>query len=136
MHELSVACAVVRTVSEAVTGRRVTSVRLRVGVLSGVAPQALTFAWDVAVAGSPLAGAALVVDRVPVSVGCRTCGAVSALPEPLPVRCPGCEGRDVAVVAGSELEVASVEVTDDAEGHAGDVAAAGTAAATGTRVAS
>jgi hydrogenase nickel incorporation protein HypA/HybF len=107
--------AVVRTVVDAVPGRRVTVVTLQVGVASGVVPRALDFAWDVAVAGTPLAGARLDVVRVPLRVQCRACGAGSEVPDPVHVRCGACAGREVDVVGGRELEIASVEVEDRLE---------------------
>jgi hydrogenase nickel incorporation protein HypA/HybF len=76
MHELSVAHAVVSTVVEALPSpdTRVTQVRLRIGELSGIVPQALEFAYDVAAEGTPLADAALVIVRSPVVIACPTCG--------------------------------------------------------------
>jgi len=40
----------------------VQSVRVKVGALSGIAAEALTFAFDVAAEGSPIAGARLAVE--------------------------------------------------------------------------
>ncbi len=113
MHELSIAASVVRTVLDAVPDRRVVAVRLEIGVLSGVVPGALEFAWDVASADTALAGARLEVTRAPVRTSCRECAAEADLPEPLPVRCPGCGSREVDVVGGQQLELTSVEVEDD-----------------------
>jgi len=110
---------VVRTVADAVPGRRVTCVTLRIGVASGVVPQALAFAWDLAVAGTLLAGARLDVVRVPLAVTCRDCGARSEVADPLRVRCGACAGNAVDVVGGRDLELASVEVLDDDELAAG-----------------
>lgn len=119
MHELSIAASVVRSVTEAMAvqapGRRVLAVQLRVGVLSGVVPHALGFAWDVAAAGTTLDGARLDVEQIPVRTSCRVCGEQADLPEPLPVRCPACGGREVDVIGGRELEVATVEVDDEVE---------------------
>lgn len=105
--------AVVRTVADAVPGRRVTVVTLHLGVASGAVPEALRFAWDVATAGSALAGSRLDVVRVPLSISCRDCGATGEAPDPIRVRCTACGGRGVDVVAGTELEIASVEVEDE-----------------------
>jgi len=104
--------AVVRTVAEALPGRRVTVVTLRIGVASGVVPQALGFAWDVAVTGTPLAGSRLDVVRTPMIVTCRDCAATTEVPDPVHVRCGACDGRAVDVTGGRELEVATVEVDD------------------------
>jgi hydrogenase nickel incorporation protein HypA/HybF len=118
MHELSIAEAVVRAVAQAAGGRRVHVVTLQVGVLSGVVPAALGFAWDVATAGTELVGSRLEVHEAPVSVACRPCERRSALPEPLPVRCPVCGGREVDVVGGRELEIVSAEVDDPEDDEA------------------
>lgn len=121
MHELSITRSVVRTVAAAAGGRRVVVVRMRVGALSGVVPDALRFAWDVAVLDGPLAGARLEVEQVPVAVACRDCGRTSDLADPLPVRCPGCGGREVDLVRGREIEVVDADVADD-DDHAGAAA--------------
>lgn len=66
MHELSIAMSLVETVCEELPrlGRvSVKSVRIRVGPLSGVVPDALAFAFDVAAADSPIAGARLDIER-------------------------------------------------------------------------
>jgi hydrogenase nickel incorporation protein HypA/HybF len=112
VHELSIAAAVVRSVTDALPGRRVTCVRLRVGALSGVVAGALGFAWDVAADGL-LAGSRLEVETAPVRTACRTCGREADLPDPLPVRCPHCAGRDVDVLGGREIELVSVDVDDE-----------------------
>jgi hydrogenase nickel incorporation protein HypA/HybF len=107
------ALAVVRTVQDAVPGRPVLSVTLRIGVASGAVPEALGFAWDVATAGTALAGSRLDVVRVPLLLACRGCGEHSEAADPLHVRCGACDGREVDIVGGRDLELASVEVADD-----------------------
>lgn len=126
MHELSITRSVVRAVVEATGGRPVVVVRMRVGELSGVVPDALRFAWDVAVLDSPLAGSTLEVVTVPVAVACRDCADTSDLAEPLPLRCPRCRSRQVDMVRGREVEVVDVDVRDD--GDAGESGAAEVAA--------
>jgi hydrogenase nickel incorporation protein HypA/HybF len=118
VHELSMAQAVVRTVTQAVPGRRVTCVTLRIGVAAGVVPQALEFAWDVAVAGTPLDGSRLEIVSVPFSVDCVDCGTTGPIPDAVRVRCPACGSAQVRPVGGRELEISTVEVDDVAEGVA------------------
>lgn len=117
MHEVSIAQAVVSTVVSAVGPRQVTAVTLRVGVMSSVVPQALTFAWDVVTVGTTLAGSQLVIDAVSVRTRCHACHAEAICEPALPVRCSACEARDVEVVAGTELMVGPVEVADDVDLH-------------------
>jgi len=65
MHELSIALSLVDTICDELPklgAVSVRSVRVRVGALSGVVPDALTFAFDVASSESPIAGARLDVE--------------------------------------------------------------------------
>ena len=113
MHELSVAAALARA-AEAEAARhgavRVLALRLRVGALTDLDPEALRFGWEV-IAGEdgPLAGAALRIDRVPVTVGCRDCGREGpALPPG--VSCGACGSPRTRVLTGEELDLTEVEL--------------------------
>lgn len=67
MHELSIALSLVDAVCEELPrlGDKVfvRSVRVRVGPLSGVVPDALAFAFEVAADDSPIAGARLEIEH-------------------------------------------------------------------------
>jgi len=67
MHELSIAVSLIDAVCDELprlgAGARVRRLHVRVGPASGVAPEALTFAFDVAKAGSPIEDAELAIDR-------------------------------------------------------------------------
>ncbi len=106
MHELAITQGVVDAVTERTGTAPVTSVRLRVGRLSGVVPDAMRFCFELVTAGTPLEGAALEFDRPDGRGRCRTCGAEFVLPD-LVLLCD-CGSADVEVVAGRELAVASV----------------------------
>jgi hydrogenase nickel incorporation protein HypA/HybF len=111
MHELSIAQAVVDVVRACVGLREVESVHLTVGALAGVVPSALEFVWDVAAAGTPLQGSALVVTWVPASVWCARCDAV-VTPD-LGFLCPVCGDLSGDVRSGRELEVTSARVREE-----------------------
>ncbi|MGH3503369.1 MAG: hydrogenase maturation nickel metallochaperone HypA [Nocardioidaceae bacterium] len=108
MHELSITQSVVDAVLEHTAGRQVTEVRLRVGRLSGVVPDAMRFCFDLATAGTPLEGATLEIDEVGGRAHCRDCDAEFELDDPI-LLCP-CGSADVQVIEGRSLKVASVEV--------------------------
>ena len=108
LHELAIAESLVAAVLENTGDRQVTTVRIRVGRLSGVVPDALDFAFEVAVAGTPLEGATLEIERPTGRASCRTCGRYFGLDDPI-LLCP-CGSADVEVVAGRELTLGSVEV--------------------------
>jgi hydrogenase nickel incorporation protein HypA/HybF len=108
MHELAITQGIVDAVLERTGDRAVTTVRLRVGRLSGVVPDALRFCFELVAAGTALEGAQLEIDEPGGAAHCRACGADFALSD-LVLLC-GCGSADVEVLAGHELSVGSVEV--------------------------
>lgn len=108
MHELAIAESVVSSVLERTGERPVSSVRLRVGRLAGVVPDALRFSFELATAGTPLAGAALEIVEEPGRAHCRSCSVDFDLADPF-LLC-SCGSADVELLSGRELTVASVQV--------------------------
>ncbi len=108
MHELAIAESVVEAVLDKTGDHRVTIVRLTIGRLAGVVPEALRFSFELVTMGTPLEGAMLEIEQPAGEAHCRACGQEFALPD-LVLLCP-CGSADVEVVAGQELLVSSVEV--------------------------
>lgn len=66
MHELSIALSMIEMATEEVGrrgGARVTALHLKLGSLSGVAREALTFSYGIACEGTALAGSQLVIEE-------------------------------------------------------------------------
>ena len=67
MHELSIALSLIDAVCEQMpqlgSDVAVRTIHVRIGPQSGVAAEALTFAFEVAAAESPLAGATLAIEK-------------------------------------------------------------------------
>jgi hydrogenase nickel incorporation protein HypA/HybF len=116
MHELSIAEAVVAIAERHAAGRRVARVEVAVGHLRQVVPSALEFAFQLVTQGTALDGAELVLEEVPARGRCRGCGAVSTL-DGFPLTCAACGGWDVAVVAGEELRVESLDLEGEEIAH-------------------
>ena len=108
MHELAIAESVVSTVLEHTSGRHVSVVRLRVGRLAGVVPDALTFCFELATAGTGLEGAALEIEDEHGRAHCRSCDADFSLADAF-LLCD-CGSADVELLSGTDLRVMSVEV--------------------------
>jgi hydrogenase nickel incorporation protein HypA/HybF len=106
MHELAITQSVVDAVTERTGSAPVTSVRLRVGTLAGIVPDAMRFCFELVTAGTPLEGAALEFEQPEGRGRCRTCGAEFVLAD-LILLCD-CGSADVEVLTGRELAVASV----------------------------
>ena len=76
MHELSVAMSLLDEIGNVVTREKATSaacVRLKVGRMSGIANDALLFAWDLARADTVASKAELHIENVDVVVFCSNC---------------------------------------------------------------
>ena len=108
MHELAIAESVVDTVTQRLPGAKITRVHLEIGALSGVVPDSIKFCFDLATEGTTLEGATLEITEPPARCRCRACGAEFRPDSPI-VLCP-CGSPDVAVLAGEELKIVSVEV--------------------------
>lgn len=108
MHELALIESLVEAVDEQVEQGRVTAVRLEVGTLVAVVPDAMHFCFDVCTRGTRLEGASLEIAELPGRARCRSCGAEVTLNTPL-ARC-ACGGIDLEVLAGHELRIKEVEV--------------------------
>jgi len=88
---------------------RVCVVSLRVGALSGVAPDALSFAFEALAPGTAVSGAELRIETVPARFWCAVCQAEFHSDNML-AACPGCGTASRELRGGRELELASLEV--------------------------
>jgi hydrogenase nickel incorporation protein HypA/HybF len=109
VHELSLSRAIGQIVVRAAAGRRVTRVEVDCGALRQVVPETLTRCWGLTVEGTPLAGAALVVNPIPAVVSCAVCRAETQLDWPV-LRCGECASTDVTLLSGEEFLVRSIDV--------------------------
>ena len=112
MHELSLATGIVETVVRHADGRPVTSVEMRIGTLRQVLPESLEFYFGICSRDTVCQGATLEQEIIQARVRCRSCGHEWELVQP-DFRCRSCSGTDVEVVAGTEFEVDSIEVTEE-----------------------
>ncbi|MFA7346544.1 MAG: hydrogenase maturation nickel metallochaperone HypA [Desulfurivibrionaceae bacterium] len=114
MHEMSLAMNIVELVSTKAReagGKRVTSVELEAGKLSGVMVEALVFCFEAAARNTPAEGAELLVRELDGRGSCRGCGHVFAL-DSLLAQCPQCGGYAVETLQGKELKVVSLIVDE------------------------
>ncbi len=114
MHELSVASAVVDTAVRHAAGRPVTAVHVRLGVLRQVVPGSLEFFFGIVARDTVCEGAVLTHEVVQARLHCRDCTHEWTIDVPA-FRCPQCDGVDVEVQAGEELEVETIEVEEEQE---------------------
>ena len=113
MHELSVALSLLDEICEAAQregASSVTSVRLRIGRLSGIARDALLFAWELARADTVASNAQLHIEDVDVSVYCPTCRSERSPLAGAGFTCGACGTLTSQIVRGRELEFVAMEV--------------------------
>ena len=113
MHELGVASEILEVaLSEAGrhAAKKVTSIRLRVGVLRAIEPGNLTFLFEHLARGTAAEGALLEIVEEPVRVECEACGVSEA--SSFTLECPRCKGVGVSLTGGDSLSILSLDIED------------------------
>ncbi|HEX4024160.1 MAG TPA: hydrogenase maturation nickel metallochaperone HypA [Steroidobacteraceae bacterium] len=108
MHELSVTQSIVAICAEHAAGARVLRVRLQIGRLAAILPDAVRFCFDLCTDGTVLQDAQLEIIEIPGRAVCCRCGAQLTLNEPFG-RCD-CGSTELTVIAGQELRIEQMEV--------------------------
>jgi hydrogenase nickel incorporation protein HypA/HybF len=117
MHESGIALSLLEIIEQEALpykGSKVTKVTLRIGKLSGVMPDALRFAFEALSVGGIAEGASLEIEEVPLTIRCNKCKKVSVADVPFMI-CPHCEGVEVEMIGGRELEIKQMEIEDGSE---------------------
>jgi len=113
MHELSIALSIVDGVLEELDLQKpgkVEVVYVRLGRLSGVDKDALSFSYEVACEGTALVNSRLVIEEVEIAILCSACG-VERRPRSFPLlACAECGAAGERVLHGEELEITAMEM--------------------------
>jgi len=108
VHELGVTQAIVDTVLERVGDAKVTRVRVQIGKLSAVLPDAVRFCFDLCTEGTTMEGAILEIIETPGRARCRACAAEVELDRPTGT-CV-CGSVELDWLSGDELLIRAVEL--------------------------
>jgi hydrogenase nickel incorporation protein HypA/HybF len=115
VHELAIAETIVLKLQQRMRDggyKRINAVGMRIGTLSDVVPDALTFGFDLCIKDTALDGAALEIEHVPVRGRCNACRKEFEVDGYLFV-CSECQSRDIEMLQGQELEITYLRVEDD-----------------------
>lgn len=115
MHELAVAQGLVMEAERVAAAHRAALVErivVRVGALSGVEPELLERAFDIARAGTCARNATLEFEQGAIEIRCRSCGSHSVAAAPNRLICGACGGWQVDVTAGEDLLLVRLELSD------------------------
>ncbi|WCT78544.1 hydrogenase maturation nickel metallochaperone HypA [Novosphingobium humi] len=112
MHEMAI-CESIRQILEeqarSAGFTRVERVRLAIGALSGVEPEALRFGFDVVMRGGVAEGARLEIEDVAARAWCMPCGANVAIAARYDA-CPQCGSYQLQVTGGEDMTIRELEV--------------------------
>ena len=115
MHEMGIALEIVEVAKSAlpadIESPRVEQINLKVGRLSGVVADYLNFCLEVAVKDTPLEGAVIKIDEIPVVARCRQCEKQWEADDVVSV-CPACRSTDLEILSGRELNVVSLDIEE------------------------
>jgi len=122
MHEMGIALQIVEITTASLPAdlgeARVARVNLKIGKLAAVVPESLRFCFDVAVKDTPLAGANLAIEEIPVVARCKDCNAQWTIDEPVFI-CKTCESGSLEILSGRELDIESIEVVEEENNDSG-----------------
>lgn len=112
MHELAITEGIIEAaVPEAVRhgAKKILEIRLKIGELSGVLPECIQEYFNIASRGTIAEGARLVVQKIPITIRCASCGYDGVIPK-RKIHCPVCGSAEIKLMSGREYYVDSLEV--------------------------
>ena len=115
MHELAVTQNLLEIAlrhADQAGARRIVRLNLVIGELASIIDDSVQFYWDIVSKDTIAEGANLHFDRVPGSLRCQNCGHTFPL-DGRKYACPACDGKNVAIVAGDDFRLESIEVDTD-----------------------
>ena len=113
MHEVGIMINTLQAAEKAARSSgatRIHALRLRIGRMTGVVPEALESAFEFARQGTLAAEARLTIEYVPATCFCDRCQE-EFRSEDLLSECPRCHALSSELRGGRELELASLEVS-------------------------
>lgn len=113
MHEASIAISLLEKVSGLCQKEgydSIESVRVKVGKASGILPDALLFAFDIAKAGTLASQAELIIEHVAIGGFCSDCGSQFDSEKRYIYSCPACKSTAIKITRGDELQIIDMEV--------------------------
>lgn len=111
MHELSIADNIINAVKNAALERgmrTIDKIGVRIGSLSSVDPDALTFGFDILKRDQGMAECELAIEFVATKARCRVCSHEFDVLDFVFV-CPNCDSSQCDLTSGQELEITYYE---------------------------
>ena len=117
MHEIGIATEIISIVENEASKRGldgIAEIKLKIGALAGIDPEALKFGFAAATAETSLSTARLDIQWLPAKGRCRVCGREFEIDD-LIFLCPHCDNTDVELIQGEELDIVHIIATEKIE---------------------
>ena len=122
MHEMGIALQIVEIATASIPPDlgevRIARVNLKIGKLAAVVPESLRFCFSVATKDTPLDGAELAIQELPVLARCKQCNTEWTISEPV-FKCEKCSSGDLEILSGRELDIESIEIAEEDQHDSG-----------------
>jgi hydrogenase nickel incorporation protein HypA/HybF len=112
MHELSLIANLFEIMDQKAkekNSKKITYVKLKVGVLSGTVPELLETAFDIYKKETIASDAKLEIEKVPLKLKCKDCGALS-IKDDLVFNCGSCGSINLETLEGTDLYLEKMEL--------------------------
>jgi len=112
MHELSIVANLFEILEEKAKekkAKKILTVKLKVGSLSGVVPEFLETAFDIYKKETIASKARLVVEKIPLKIQCQKCH-TETVKDDFVFICNQCGSRELKTLSGTELLLEKIEM--------------------------
>ncbi|HMM22702.1 MAG TPA: hydrogenase maturation nickel metallochaperone HypA [Selenomonadales bacterium] len=112
MHEMAIAQGILEIVADAAANNgagKVSRIKLQIGQLTAIEPDALRFCFAAMAAGTMAERAELEIEIMPLICRCQDCSRSFAV-EAFRLVCPDCGSHRTEITSGRELRVEHLEV--------------------------
>jgi hydrogenase nickel incorporation protein HypA/HybF len=116
MHEMGIALQIIEIATASIPSNagnvKIEKINLKIGKLAAVVPDSLRFCFGVATQDTPLDGAQLVIDELPVVARCKDCNNQWTINSPA-FTCENCDSGSLEIISGRELDIESIEISGE-----------------------
>ncbi len=112
MHELSIVASLFEILEEKAKeqkAKKILSVKLKVGALSGVVPEFLKTAFDIYKKDTLAAESKLEIEKVPLRIRCQRCD-TEIVKDDFVFICEKCDSTELKTLSGTELLLEKIEM--------------------------
>jgi hydrogenase nickel incorporation protein HypA/HybF len=112
MHEMSIAQSLIDVLRDEMLkhdAKTLRSVRLNLGQMTAIVPDALSFCFQVITDGTEMEGARLIMETIPLMGYCSECEEEFEIKDYAFV-CPSCDSTKINTIGGQDLSIVEIEV--------------------------